>query len=89
VNNRLKPPQGPDRKTVQRSPRKKNIMPDAKVVITDSDMFVVVDGIRVARRGYPGTPQARSWVSIEPGWEVIDGENLNSILIRCNDVSVH
>jgi len=22
------------------------------------DMFVVVDGVRIARRGYPGTPQA-------------------------------
>jgi len=21
------------------------------------DMFVVVDGVRIARRGYPGTPQ--------------------------------
>jgi len=40
------------------------------------DLFVVVDGVGVAQRGYPGTPQEGTWVSLEPGWEVIDGENL-------------
>jgi hypothetical protein len=34
----------------------------------------VIDGIKIARRGYPGTPQAGTWVSLEPGWRVLDGK---------------
>jgi len=34
------------------------------------EMFVVFDGVRIARRGRRGTPQARTWVSIEPGFAV-------------------
>ena len=52
-------------------------------------MFVVVDGEKIARRGYPGTPQARTWISLEPGWEVLDGDGLKSILITQNGVRVH
>jgi hypothetical protein len=38
------------------------------------DLFVVFDGKRIAKRGHPGTPQAKTWVSLEPGFEVYDGE---------------
>jgi hypothetical protein len=51
-------------------------------------MFVVVDGVRIARRGYPGTPQARTWVSLEPGWEVVDDGRRNTIAIKHNGISV-
>lgn len=50
------------------------------------DMFVVCDGVRIARRGYPGTPQAKTWVPIEPGWGVYGGPD--SIAIRHNGVTV-
>jgi hypothetical protein len=36
------------------------------------DIFVVVDGVRIAKRGRPGTPQAKTWISLEPGWRVLD-----------------
>jgi hypothetical protein len=32
--------------------------------------FIVFDGVKIVKRGYPNTPQARTWVSLEPGWEV-------------------
>jgi hypothetical protein len=38
------------------------------------DLFIVVDGVKVAKRGRAGTPQAETWVSIEPGWSVLDVE---------------
>jgi hypothetical protein len=60
-----------------------------EVISDGKDIFVVVDGVRIARRGHPNTPQAATWISIEPGWEVLDGENLESILIKHNGVSVH
>jgi hypothetical protein len=60
----------------------------AKVKITKSskDVFVEVDGIRVARRGYPGSPEARTWVSVEPGWQVLDSDE--GIIVRHNGVAV-
>ena len=54
-----------------------------------ADMFVVVDGVKIARRGYPGTSQAGTWVSLEPGWEVVDDGRRNTIAIKHNGVSVH
>ena len=53
------------------------------------DVFVEVDGVRIARRGYPNSPQAGTWVSFEPGWEVLDGEDFESITIKHTEVQVH
>jgi hypothetical protein len=53
-----------------------------------ADMFVVADGVRIARRGYPDTSQAGTWVSLEPGWEVVDDGRRNTIAIKHNGVSV-
>jgi hypothetical protein len=39
---------------------------------TGEDIFVVKDGVLIAKRGRPGTPQAGTWVSLEPGWSVTD-----------------
>ena len=65
-------------------------MVDVKVLCgSTTDMFVVVDGVRIARRGYPGTSQAGTWVSLEPGWEVVDDGRRNTIAIKHNGVSVH
>jgi hypothetical protein len=52
-------------------------------------MFVVVDGLKVAKRGRPNTRQAKTWVPIEPGWEVIDEDYLIYISIRYNGTTVH
>jgi hypothetical protein len=37
-------------------------------------MYIVMDGVRIARRGESGSPQEATWVSIEPGWSVLDGK---------------
>jgi hypothetical protein len=39
---------------------------------TGEDIFVVFDGRRIAKQGHPGTPQARTWISLEPGFTVYD-----------------
>jgi hypothetical protein len=41
------------------------------------DMFLMVDGLKIARRGYPDTPEAGTWVPIEPGWEVFPRGDTN------------
>ena len=66
---------------------KRKPRPEVRMVGDGIDIFVVIDGVRIARRGRPGTPQARTWVSLEPGWQVLDGEG--SIIITYDGVTVH
>jgi hypothetical protein len=66
------------------------LMFDVKILCDGlTDMFVVVDGVRIARRGYPGTSQAGTWVLLEPGWEVVDDGRRNTIAITHDGVIVH
>lgn len=37
-------------------------------------LFIVINDVRIARRGDPGTPEAKTWVSLIPGWKVTDRE---------------
>ena len=62
--------------------------PDVRVLSTGADIFVFCDGIKIAKRGHPGTPQAKTWVSLEPGWEVLDAAN-GDLLVRHQGVQVH
>ena len=61
---------------------------DVRVFGDGNEVFVEVDGIRVARRGPVGL-QKCMWISLEPGWEVFDGENFESVTVRYHDVQVH
>ena len=36
------------------------------------DIFIIENGIKIARRGYPGTPEARTWVPLVEGVLVQD-----------------
>jgi hypothetical protein len=46
------------------------------------DLFVLVDGVKIARRGRPSTAQAMTWVMLEPGWMVRDVQSGNAIEVR-------
>ena len=64
-------------------------MVDLKILCgSRTDTFVLVDGVKIARRGYPDTPEAGTWVSIESEWEVVDDGRRNTIAIKHNGVSV-
>ena len=54
-----------------------------------TDFFVLYNGKRVARRGYPDTPQAMTWVSLEPGVKVHSPPDLSEIAIEIDGVRVH
>ena len=56
-----------------------------KVAGKPQDMFLMVDGLKIARRGYPDTPEAGAWVPIEPGWEVKDVQGGEEIWVRYTD----
>ena len=57
--------------TAHRSPHE----PRAHLEPAGNELFLCFDGNRIARRGRPGTREARTWVSLEPGWQVQDLEN--------------
>jgi hypothetical protein len=52
-----------------------------------SDLFVTMDGKRVAKRGRPGTPQAGTWISLEPG--IVVGGTVEQIAVEISGVRVH
>ena len=44
-------------------------------------VFVVFEGVRIAKRGEIGTPKAGTWVSVEPCYEVVDGTSEQDPLV--------
>jgi hypothetical protein len=55
---------------------------DAKIECDGHDLFVVLGGVKIARRGYPGTPQAKTWIPLEPGYQVISADDNSWTEIR-------
>jgi hypothetical protein len=53
------------------------------------DVFVLVDGVKIARRGRPHTAQAMTWVMLEPGWMVRDVQRGNAIEVRYEGARIH
>jgi hypothetical protein len=47
-----------------------NRKPDCRLVGEGYDLFIVFNGTKIAVRGKPGSPQARTWVVLEPGFSV-------------------
>jgi hypothetical protein len=54
-----------------------------------SDIFVVADGVKVAKFGHPGTFQAKTWISLEPGWTVRDCDDGESIEVEYKRQRMH
>jgi hypothetical protein len=44
--------------------------PPFEVQADGTDLYAVFHGVRIAKRGANGTPQARTWISLEPGYRV-------------------
>jgi hypothetical protein len=38
------------------------------------ELYLVIDGMRIAKRGHPGTPQARTWVPLVEGVKFYNGD---------------
>jgi hypothetical protein len=55
--------------------------PECTIESDGLSLFVVFDGVRIAKRGEPGTPQAGTWVSLEPGYEVSGGASEQDPLV--------
>jgi hypothetical protein len=57
---------------------------EATIAYDGPDLFVIVDGIKIAKRGHPGTPEAGSWISLERGFAVYCGPE-GSITVEYKD----
>jgi len=53
-----------------------------RVECDGEDIFLFADGLKIAKRGHPETPQAKTWVSLEPGYIVRDGGDGTSIEVE-------
>jgi len=60
-----------------------------KAEITETDIFIVYNGVRIAKRGNPDTPQARTWISLEPGFTVLNNFDLTELVVMRGGVRVH
>jgi hypothetical protein len=54
----------------------------------DIAMYIVLNDQRIAYRGDPDSAQARTWVSTEPGYEIVD-TGPDELAIFSNGVRVH
>jgi hypothetical protein len=60
----------------------------AKLESDGQDLYIVFNGIRIAKRGHPATPQAGTWVSLEPGYAVYSNADHSEIVIEKNGTGV-
>jgi hypothetical protein len=51
----------------------------------NNDVFVLVAGMKIAKRGLAGTAQADTWIMLEPGWMVRDIKGGTAIEVRWHD----
>lgn len=57
-------------------------MAECKIVRDAHDLFVVRDGVKIAKRGRPGMPQAGQWVSLKPGYAVRDSADRTELIVE-------
>lgn len=72
-------------------PKQKRTSRKVQMMGDGTDVFIVADGVKVAKRGHPNTPQAKTWISLEPGWTVHDygDPEGDGITVTFNGVRVH
>jgi hypothetical protein len=60
-----------------------------EIVGDGKELFVLFDGVRIAKRGKPGTPQAGTWISLEPGFTVLSPPDHSYIAVEKDGIRVH
>ena len=58
-------------------------MTEASIESDGIDVFVVFNGVRIAKRGDPDTPQAGIWVSLKPSYRVFDKDYPAKLVVEC------
>jgi hypothetical protein len=63
--------------------------PPCEMRMDHDGLFVIFNGMKIARRADPDTPQARTWVSLEPGYAVFDNTDMTAIIVEYYGKRVH
>jgi hypothetical protein len=55
-----------------------------------TDIFVVANGLKIAKRGHPGTRHAKTWILLERGWSVESAADHSEIIVTHDGgVAIH
>jgi hypothetical protein len=52
-----------------RRPKTTEVAPGTVMHFDGHDLFILINGVKVAKRGRPNTPQRRTWISLDPRFE--------------------
>jgi hypothetical protein len=55
----------------------------------NGDVFVLIGGVKIAKRGLPGTAHANTWIMLEPGWMVRDVKGGRAIEVSRERFRMH
>jgi hypothetical protein len=55
----------------------------------NGNVFVFIDGMKIAERGLPGTAQADTWIMLKPGWMVRDVKGGKAIQVSYEHAWMH
>jgi hypothetical protein len=64
-------------------------LPTVELRTVEGELFVVVDGLNIAKRGKPGSPHAGRWIAVEPGWSILELEGGNRLQISYDGARIH
>jgi hypothetical protein len=53
------------------------------------ELFVMVDGVKIAMRAKRGTGRGGSWIAIEPGWSVLELDDGDALQVSDNGAAIH
>jgi hypothetical protein len=56
--------------------------PTIEIIGDGTDIFVLVDGVKIAKRGHPDTPTARTWIPLVAGYRVVSSDDHETIEIE-------
>ncbi len=55
--------------------------PKLEIEHAEEGTFLVLDDLRIAKRGAPGTPEEETWMYLEPGYDGFEGEGFSAVVI--------
>jgi hypothetical protein len=89
VTNLLKSSSAPGRGDAKSGKLKMTKQPPVEIKEIGDELFVLVDGVKIAMRGSPDSAHAEMWIAIEPGWSVLEFDDGDTIQITYNGTRIH
>jgi hypothetical protein len=63
--------------------------PPVEIKEIGDEVFVMVDGVKIAMLAGPDSTHAGTWMTIEPGWTVLELDDGDTLQISYNGVALH